>query len=526
MRKLRFWCQKVLPLVYDESLSYYELLCKVVDYINDLIEEANLTDEEVQNLQAQITEIKTYLASTDFTEKIEESVDKILTDAHIYELFEEFINNAASSSSTLHNMIAGCVPKSTPLVIDDCARIYDADHHIAFPALALISSTLHVYYRSGTAHRSFDGTIIHKTFDFSTRTFTDVDTYSLSGWDLRDPHPTANGAYIYCLARKADGTELKTVVITADGGTVSDVTFDGETGFGIGGAVFNNTQNNLNYFIAYTADLSGGDTPNRAYLAKQVSAGSVTNFTATLLATGYNEGSICNGNPSGATAKFIIGLRNQETNGPGLILESTSLSGTFAEYPLPFNIEGVEMLRTQSSVFLSYRCRNQDLNDDYYSTELVLRSMNNQYLGNYVYRYLRRVGSDCGYTNFADDGTYLYMAFYLNEQHSIFIAKIRRANLLQDIPTLVLNKTATIAPGLHTVDIPVHSNILTTSQFSPQCGSAVVVCGMRYIAQNPWQIGVNCYNASDASVEATVSARCSAVNAFMSGPTWVSMAGS
>lgn len=34
LRPFRFWCQKVLPLVYDDSLSYYELLCKVVDYLN------------------------------------------------------------------------------------------------------------------------------------------------------------------------------------------------------------------------------------------------------------------------------------------------------------------------------------------------------------------------------------------------------------------------------------------------------------------------------------------------------------
>lgn len=26
LKPFRFWCQKVLPLVYDESLSYYELL--------------------------------------------------------------------------------------------------------------------------------------------------------------------------------------------------------------------------------------------------------------------------------------------------------------------------------------------------------------------------------------------------------------------------------------------------------------------------------------------------------------------
>lgn len=32
-----FWCQKVIPLVYDNSLSYYEVLCKVVDYLNNVI---------------------------------------------------------------------------------------------------------------------------------------------------------------------------------------------------------------------------------------------------------------------------------------------------------------------------------------------------------------------------------------------------------------------------------------------------------------------------------------------------------
>ena len=43
LRHFRFWCQSVLPLVYDDSLSYYEVLCKVVDYINKLID----TDREI-----------------------------------------------------------------------------------------------------------------------------------------------------------------------------------------------------------------------------------------------------------------------------------------------------------------------------------------------------------------------------------------------------------------------------------------------------------------------------------------------
>ena len=43
LKHFRFWCQSVLPLVYDDSLSYYEVLCKVADYINKLIE----TDKEL-----------------------------------------------------------------------------------------------------------------------------------------------------------------------------------------------------------------------------------------------------------------------------------------------------------------------------------------------------------------------------------------------------------------------------------------------------------------------------------------------
>ena len=35
IRPFRFWCQKVLPAVYDDSLSYYESLCKLYKLINE-----------------------------------------------------------------------------------------------------------------------------------------------------------------------------------------------------------------------------------------------------------------------------------------------------------------------------------------------------------------------------------------------------------------------------------------------------------------------------------------------------------
>ena len=49
-----FWCQKVLPLVYDDSLSYYELLCKVIDYINHMIEDIATLQGEIEELREQI----------------------------------------------------------------------------------------------------------------------------------------------------------------------------------------------------------------------------------------------------------------------------------------------------------------------------------------------------------------------------------------------------------------------------------------------------------------------------------------
>lgn len=41
--------QAVLPLVYDESLSYYELLCKVIAKINEILVILNEFDPEVFN---------------------------------------------------------------------------------------------------------------------------------------------------------------------------------------------------------------------------------------------------------------------------------------------------------------------------------------------------------------------------------------------------------------------------------------------------------------------------------------------
>lgn len=54
----RFWCQKVLPLVYDDSLSYYELLCKVVGKLNELAENQNNLSDEIKAVAKDLNDFK------------------------------------------------------------------------------------------------------------------------------------------------------------------------------------------------------------------------------------------------------------------------------------------------------------------------------------------------------------------------------------------------------------------------------------------------------------------------------------
>lgn len=61
----RFWCYKVLPLVYDDSLSYYEILCKVVDYINNLIETDKVQNADIEKLKKELKEVQKWIDNFD-----------------------------------------------------------------------------------------------------------------------------------------------------------------------------------------------------------------------------------------------------------------------------------------------------------------------------------------------------------------------------------------------------------------------------------------------------------------------------
>jgi predicted nuclease with TOPRIM domain len=86
LEKLFFRCHKILPLAYDESLSYYEVLCKVANSINEVIEATNNLNDNVTDLNGRCNTMQ---------EEIEDIANEINTfeseiNAKFDELEDEF----------------------------------------------------------------------------------------------------------------------------------------------------------------------------------------------------------------------------------------------------------------------------------------------------------------------------------------------------------------------------------------------------------------------------------------------------
>lgn len=72
LTEFRFWCFKVLPLVYDDELSYYEVICKCVEYINNLIENDKAISNDVEQLKQEMKKVQEWINNydTSFAESI------------------------------------------------------------------------------------------------------------------------------------------------------------------------------------------------------------------------------------------------------------------------------------------------------------------------------------------------------------------------------------------------------------------------------------------------------------------------
>lgn len=107
LRPFRFWCQKVLPAIYDDSLSYYELLAKVIKTLNESIETENKLVEAFQELQEYVVH---YLDSVDFEQIVDDKIEQMLADGEFDELFEETLAPKINELIEVYKNIPSLVP--------------------------------------------------------------------------------------------------------------------------------------------------------------------------------------------------------------------------------------------------------------------------------------------------------------------------------------------------------------------------------------------------------------------------------
>ena len=125
IENFRFWTHKVLPLVYDDSLSYYEFLCKVVAKLNEVIDSTNTTEENMEELielQNQLQEfVNTYFENLDVQQEIDHKLDEMVEDGTFDRLITPIVeaNVGENLSDVVANQIGGVVADQIDEVVSE-----------------------------------------------------------------------------------------------------------------------------------------------------------------------------------------------------------------------------------------------------------------------------------------------------------------------------------------------------------------------------------------------------------------------
>lgn len=90
---LRFWCQKVLPAIYDQSLSYYEVLCKLAAFLNKMLDELEKMQGNIDTLHKAYKELQDWVNAeiARFEAHMEQHFDDLTKE--LWNKFEQYKND-------------------------------------------------------------------------------------------------------------------------------------------------------------------------------------------------------------------------------------------------------------------------------------------------------------------------------------------------------------------------------------------------------------------------------------------------
>lgn len=117
------FCTASVPMVFDNSMSYYECLCALSKYLQDLANTVNFNATQLDGLQESFKTLKEYVdnyfANLDVQEEINNKLDEMAEGGELAAIIAQFLElgpvfayDTVSDMSAAENLTAGCVAKT------------------------------------------------------------------------------------------------------------------------------------------------------------------------------------------------------------------------------------------------------------------------------------------------------------------------------------------------------------------------------------------------------------------------------
>ena len=108
------FCQKVIPLAFDESMSYYECLCALYNYLkNDVVPAVNINADAITSLEEYVN---TYFDNLDIQTEIDNKLDEMADSGELAEIIAQYVSlnaifgyDTIADMSSAENLIEGSI---------------------------------------------------------------------------------------------------------------------------------------------------------------------------------------------------------------------------------------------------------------------------------------------------------------------------------------------------------------------------------------------------------------------------------
>ena len=99
-KKLTYLCMQTLtnfPYIEEDfdAITNYQLLCKVVEYLNKVIANENNQNEAINELAKAFINLKNYVDNLDLQDEVNNKLDEMLDDGVLGQIIEQYLNSSA-----------------------------------------------------------------------------------------------------------------------------------------------------------------------------------------------------------------------------------------------------------------------------------------------------------------------------------------------------------------------------------------------------------------------------------------------